>query len=206
MFALRHILSIALAVASVQLIQAQEFRLSGGYNGSNVTGNGSDAWTGQAGYQFGADLVLGGRWFLKPGVHFLVRNLEYSYATTAGEGPPMTTANEFRYTSRALLVPVMLGVHLIDPAEQPGLNLYALGGPSALMNLSADLDNDALEVTATQTQWYLGFGAGAELGFLFVEGGYDVAMNNVFKGESLGTDPRVNFVRAQAGVRLKLAR
>lgn len=185
---------------------AQEVRLSGGYNGSSVSEAGAEAWTGRAGYQFGADVLLGNRWFLKPGIHFLVRNLDYSYITTDANGAPISTAQEFRYTGRALRIPVLVGVHLFDPQEEPAVNIYALGGPTALMNLSADLDNDQLTVKTNDTQWYVGFGAGLELGFLFIEGGYDVAMSNVFKGDDFDTNPKVNFVYANAGLRLRLAK
>jgi hypothetical protein len=190
---------------AVLMAHAQEFRFSGGYNGSNVSEAGPEAWAGRAGYQFGVDAVLGQRWFLKPGVHFLVRNLDYSLAFTDAEGNPVTTNEEFQYTSRSLRVPVHVGLRILDPANDPGLNIYAFGGPSALMNLNADLDNDELDVETNAAQWYLGFGGGLELGFLFVEAGYDVAMSNVFKGDDFRTNPKVNYVYASAGLRLRLA-
>jgi hypothetical protein len=193
------LISLSLLVA-VLPCSAQEFRLSGGYNGSNVTEAGNERWVGQAGYQFGADLLLGGHWFVKPGVHFMVRNLNYSYTGLAD-----VPAQEFRYTSRSLAVPVMLGLRFMDPADDPALNIYLLGGPTALFKLDADLDNDQLDVETSAAQWYLGFGGGLSLGFLFVEGGYNVAMSNVFEGDAFSTNPRSNQAYAIAGVRLRLA-
>jgi hypothetical protein len=185
-------------------VSAQEIRLYGGYNGSNVRESGDERWVGRAGYQFGADVLIGHQWFLKPGVQFLVRNIDYSFAGSMPDGV-VTPAQDFTYTSRSLRVPVMLGFRLMDPDNDPALNIYAMGGPSALMNLKADLDNDALTAETNNTQWYIGFGAGLELGFLFEEGGYDIAMSNVFKGSDFRTNPKVNFVYANAGVRLRLA-
>lgn len=184
---------------------AQEVRLYGGYNGSNVSKAGPEQWVGRAGYQFGADVLIGSQWFLKPGIEFMVRNLNYSWSGTAPDGTTHLPDTEFDYSSRSLRIPLMLGVHLMDPANDPALNIYAMGGPSALMNLNADLNNDALDVSTNSTQWYLGFGAGLELGFLFLEGGYDVAMSNVFKGNDFETNPKVNFLHANVGVRLRLA-
>lgn len=197
---MRHaLLSLSLCALGLSA-SAQEFRLSGGYNGSNVSEAGNEHWVGRAGYQFGADLVLGQRWFLKPGVHFLVQNLDYSYSNGTD-----VNAQQFTYTSRSLRVPVLVGFNLLDAADDPAINVNVFGGPSALMNLNADLDNNALNVETTGTQWYLGFGAGVTLGFLFVEGGYDVAMSNVFKGDTFNTNPKANFVHASVGVRLQLA-
>ncbi len=192
----------AVAIAS----NAQEFRFSGGYNGSNVREAGEEQWVGRAGYQFGADLLLGSKWFLRPGVHFQVRNLNYTLADVDADGEPIGTETEFRYTSRSLRVPLSVGVHLLDPDNDPPVNVYLLGGPTALFNLNADLDNDQLDVETSATQWYFGFGGGAELGFLFVEGGYDVAMTDVFNGDAFNTNPKVNQLYAVAGVRLQLAR
>jgi hypothetical protein len=93
----------------------------------------------------------------------------------------------------------------MDPAEDPGFNVYVMGGPTALMNLSADLDNDELSVETRGTQWYLGAAGGLSFGFLFIEGGYNAAMSNVFKGESFETNPKVNHGYAIAGLRLRLA-
>lgn len=203
-------LSIRILTATILLCAgapcaAQELRLSGGYSGSQVSEAGDEQWTGQAGYLFGVDLLLGDRWFVKPGVHLMVRNLNYTTAGTAPDGSTVGTDTEFRYTSRSLRVPVHLGLHLLDPADDPALNLYVLGGPTALMALDADLRNDELDVQTRPAQWYIGFGGGLELGFLFAEVGYDVAMSNVFKGESFSTNPRVNNVQAIAGIRLRLA-
>lgn len=196
----KHLLSLLVPALLGLPAAAQEFHFSGGYNASNVREAGSEAWSGRPGYQFGADLLLGNRWFVKPGAHFMVRELRYTRAQPEG-----LLDQEFRYTSRSLAVPLMLGLNLIDPSSDPALNVYALGGPTALMNLSADLNNDELSVDTRGTQWYLGFGAGIKLGFLFAEGGYNVAMTNVFDGDGFETNPHVNTAYAVAGIRLMLA-
>ena len=51
-----------------------------------------------------------------------------------------------------------------------------------------------------------GFAGEVQLGVLFVNAGYDVAMSDVFDGERFATNPRVNFYHAAAGVRLVLAK
>lgn len=201
---------ILLALSGLILLplisSAQEIRLYGGYNGSNVAKAGTENWKGRSGYQFGADVLIGSRVFVKPGLEFLVRNLHYTYAGTAPDGSTILPGHEFEYTSRSLRVPVMVGFHLIDPEDDPTVNFYVMGGPSAMMNLNARLNNDALKVETNSTQWYLGFGGGLEVSFLFVEAGYDVAMSNVFKGSGFETNPKVNFLHVNAGVRLNLAK
>lgn len=195
---------IVLAASSV--LNAQEFRFGAGYNGSNVEKAGDERWIGKAGYQLGVDLVLGQRFFLKPGAYFQVRNLNYTLAGVAEDGSLIGTDVEYRYTARSLRVPLFAGLRLIDPADDGPINIYVAAGPTALFNLSADLDNDELQVETSGTQWFIGGAAGLELGFLFIEAGYDVAMSNVFKGNRFNTNPRVNQMTATAGLRLRLAR
>lgn len=185
---------------------AQEIRFLGGYSGSQVREAGDEAWVGRAGWSLGADVLLGRRVFLRSGVHFHVRNLNYTVIGTAPDGTLTGTDVEFRYTSRSLRIPAHLGLRLIDPDADPTLNIYVFGGPTAMLAMSADLGHDALDVETRPAQWSLGFGGGLELGPLFVEASYDVAMTNVFKGEGFSTNPEVNHVQALAGLRLRLAR
>jgi len=198
-------LAALLSCAAISTAHAQDFRLGGGYTGSNVREAGEEQWIGRAGYQFGADLVLGRQWFVKPGIYLQVRNLNYSLAGTNEDGSPTGTDVEFRYTSRALRVPLMLGRRLLDPSDSPAVNIYIMGGPTALFGLTADLDNDELDAETKAAQWYLGFGGGAEISFIYLEAGYDVAMSNVFEGDAFDTNPMVNNLYLSAGVRLRLA-
>ncbi|MDX9750348.1 MAG: outer membrane beta-barrel protein [Flavobacteriales bacterium] len=202
----RPLLSVVFATALAVPGAAQELRLLGGYSGSQVREAGDELWTGRAGWSLGADVLLGGRWFLRSGVHFHVRDLRYTVAGTAPDGTLTGTDVEFRYTSRSLRIPAHLGLRLIDPGNDPALNIYVFGGPTAMLALSADLDHDELEVETRPAQWSIGFGGGLELGPLFAEVGYDVAMTNVFKGQGFSTNPEVNHVQALAGLRLRMAR
>ncbi|HRH36941.1 MAG TPA: outer membrane beta-barrel protein [Flavobacteriales bacterium] len=187
-------------------ISAQEFRFGGGYSGSNVREAGEEQWVGRAGYNAGVDVVLGGLWFVRPGAYLEVRNLNYSLAQLNSSGVPTGSNIEYRYTDRSLRVPLLVGRKLLDPADQPAVNAYVFGGPTALFNLSADLSNDELQVETNHTQWYIGGGGGLEFSFLFLEGGYNVAMSDVFKGDAFQTNPKVNLVTLTAGVRLRLAK
>ena len=198
-------LPAVLLLACCTLANAQEIRIGAGYNGNNVREAGQEQWVGRAGYHAGVDLMLGSLWFIRPGAHIQVRNLNYTLAGLDAQGQPLGTDVEFRYTDRSLRVPLMVGRRLLDADDEPGVNLYVLGGPTALFNLNADLNNDRLDVETTGTQWYIGAGAGLELGFLFVEGGYHVAMSNVFEGQRFTTNPRVNQANLSAGIRLRLA-
>lgn len=181
-------------------VQAQELHLSAGYNGSSVSKAGTENWEGRAGYQFGIDVLIGHRWFIKPGVHYVQRSLNYGVTNNA-----LVVTDYYNYTSRAVAVPVMLGTYFLDPEDIKSFNAYFMAGPTALIGLNADLGNEILTVQTRGTQWYLGLGLGLSYGPVFLEGGYNAAMSNVFKGEGLDTNPRVNNTYVVGGVRLILA-
>ena len=198
------VLSLTLSVASVATLQAQELRLGGGYSGSKVDSDGSDNWKGRAGYQYGLEVLLGNRFFVKPGIYMQIRNLDYS---TTGVGPDGVTpgiTTQSRYTSKALRIPIMAGLRLMKPEDERDFNLYLLGGPTALIGLSAKTGDNTLNFTTRSTQWYLGFGLGAEYRFLFLDAGYDVGMSNAFKGDGVNTNPRINNSYITAGLRFLL--
>jgi hypothetical protein len=193
-----HVVLSLLLLGSAGLCPGQTFHLSGGYSGSDVRESGMEKWTGRAGYQFGADVLIGNRLFVKPGLHFVVRNLGYTLLDAN-----TLTEQDYQYTANALSVPVLLGAHLLDPTQDKLFNAYLMAGPTAFIDLSTDLHNDALEVTTHGTQWYLGGGGGLGYGPVFLEAGYHMAMSNVFKGEGFSTNPKVNYTYIIAGVRLR---
>ena len=198
------ILSLTLSVASVATLQAQEIRLGGGYSGSKVDSDGSDNWKGRAGYQYGLEVLLGNRFFVKPGIFMQVRNLDYTTVGLGQDGISNGITTETRYTSKALRIPIMGGVRLMAPEDGRDFNLYVLGGPTALIGLSTKTGDNTLNFTTRSTQWYLGFGIGAEYRFLFVDAGYDVGMSNMFKGDGINTNPRINNSYITAGLRFLL--
>jgi len=193
-----------LGTATFSTLQAQELRLGAGYTGSNVRENDNEQWVGRAGYQFGVDLLLGERLFVKPGFHILTRNMDYTVLGIGPDGQPNGEASEVRYTSQSLRIPVLVGIRLLRPADDKDFNIYAMGGPTALIGLKSDLTNTSLVVSTNATQWYLGIGAGLEYRFLFAEAGYDVAMSNVFEGDGINTNPKVNNSYIVAGLRFLL--
>jgi Outer membrane protein beta-barrel domain len=193
-----------LASSTLASVQAQELRLGGGYVGSNIRESGIEKWVGKAGYQFGVDLLLGQRLFVKPGLHLQVRSLNYTVNGVDQDGLPNGTKNEYQYTSQSLRIPVMVGVRLIGTSAENDFNLYFMGGPTALIAVNAELEDNSFNVTTRATQWYLGAGLGFEYKFLFLEGGYDVGITNVFLGDGINTNPKVNDVYAAAGVRFVL--
>lgn len=198
------ILLLLLATSALVTVQAQEIRLGGGYSGSSVDSDASDNWKGQAGYQYGLDVTLGDRFFLKPGIWMQVRNLNFTTVGVGDDGKPTGVVTDTKYTSKALRIPVMAGLRLFDHDNTTDFNMYVFGGPTALIGLSTDTDDNTLSFTTKGTQWYLGLGLGAEFSFIFIDAGYDVGLTNMFDGDGINTNPKVNNFYIDAGLRFVL--
>lgn len=181
-------------------LKAQELHLSAGYNGSTVRKAGDENWVGRSGYQFGVDAFIGQRWFIKPGLHYVQRSLQYGVSNSG-----LVIADRYIYTSRAIAVPVMLGTYFLDPVDRRSFNAYFMGGPTAFIGLNAELEDELLTVETRTTQWYLGLGLGLSYGPVFLEGGYNAALSDTFKGDGLHTNPHVNSSYIVLGARLILA-
>ena len=195
---LMHAVLSIMFIAAALFGQSQTFHLSGGFSGSDVREAGDEQWVGRSGYQFGADVLIGNRLFVKPGVHYVVRNMRYTLLDDA-----TLSEQEFEYTSQHVSIPVLVGANLIDPLEGGKFNAYLMAGPTALIAMRTDLNNSTLSVDTRGTQWYLGGGGGLGYGPVFLEGGYHLAMSNVFKGEGFSTNPKVNYTYIIVGVRLR---
>lgn len=198
------ILASLLTISAMVTVNAQEIRLGGGYAGSIVNSDASDNWKGRGGYQYGLDVLIGGRFFLKPGIYMQVRNLDFTTQGLGDDGRPNGITTETRYESKALRIPVMGGIRLLDNDNTTDFNLYVTGGPTALIGLSTDVGDNSLSFNTRSTQWYIGFGLGAEYRFIFLDAGYDVGMSNVFSGDGINTNPRVNNMYVTAGLRFVL--
>jgi hypothetical protein len=146
-------LLVLFGTASITTVRSQEIRLGGGYSGSIVNKTATENWKGRAGYQYGIDILLGQRIFLKPGIYMQIRNLDYTTIGVGEDGVPVGVETETRYTSKALRIPLMAGLRLIEPRDEPGFNMYVTGGPTALVGLSTNQDDNTLSFTTRSTQW-----------------------------------------------------
>jgi hypothetical protein len=55
---------------------------------------------------------------------------------------------------------LLVGVNLLDPVERNAFNAYLMAGPTALIQLTTNLEDDQFEVETRGTQWYVGGGGG----------------------------------------------
>ena len=144
------VLSITFSLAQTQI------KPGIGINATNVTGDGADA-KGQIGWQLGASVAFGEKFYFEPGVFYQNSSFEYS---TVDMGP-VTDA-----TYHGFRIPVAVGLDVLGNADSAfGLRVFG-GGSTFIVTGTSDefLDKDLVE----SPQWGVFAGAGLDISIFFL--------------------------------------
>jgi hypothetical protein len=149
-------------------IQAQTQVKPGiGINTTNITGSGLDA-TGQIGWQVGASVAFGEKFYFEPGVFYQTNSFEVAPVGNL----PITDAS---YSG--IRIPVAVGLDVLGNADSfAGLRVF--GGGSALLvtGTSSDfLDKDMVE----SPQWGVFAGVGLDIAIFYLDWTYQWSLSNV---------------------------
>ncbi len=164
-----------------------------GINVSNVskdpdTGNAK----GQVGYQVGASVLIGEKFYVDPGIFFVKKSTQF-----VEEG---TSPQELKLNMSGIRIPVAVGYHLLGNEESLAA-LRILGGGSAFFMTSVDAEG-ANKEDFKSPSWGLFAGAGLDIWILFLDVKYEWSLTDV----SSVTDFDIGKYRSfysNLGVRIK---
>lgn len=191
--------SSALAFASV--FAQLEIRPHVGLNFQNLTDPPPlSSFKSDAGYHFGASLMLGSRVYMQAGAQYMATN-------TLFESSLLGQSFSATINSGNLRIPVQLGYRLVHPEDEPTVNMRLFAGFAGNFPLSVTVnETGGSQINAGTGHFAVGGGVGLDILIFFLDVGYDVGLNPVFDTNSFITDPRANLLHVSAGVRLKFAR
>ena len=163
-----------------------------GINSSSLSDIDSASFKDKIGYQFGADLQIGNKFYIQPGLQF-----EFVKNTI---DPGIGDREDYQRTN--LRFPVLIGYSFSGIDSNWGLRIFT--GPNATFNLSDKKEGESafkdLKIEDIVWGWNAGIGADF-LSFLFVDLGYQFGLSDVFK--DLDSSPRNNLFYANAGLRIR---
>jgi hypothetical protein len=172
-----------------------------GVNSSTLTKDFNNvAWQSEAGYQVGADLLIGNRVYFAPGVHWeLIRQ---NFDPT---NPIPGFDTQFR--SSHIRVPLLLGFRAFSRENGGFFNLRLFTGPDVAFRTSSsehaflgiELNNN----TYKNLSWSWNGGIGVDVLFLFIDVGYKIGLSDYFEN-SINNGSRTNIFYANAGFRFGL--
>lgn len=191
----RQLLTLAIAVSVAATAQAQlTLRPYAGINSHTLTEDFEDAkWQSSLGYQLGADLQIGKKFYVQPGVQ-----LEFA---TCGIVPKIEDVKvDFKRTH--LRVPIMVGYAFGSISGVFAGRAYT--GPNASFVLSSKSEEGIFDIKKGDLNNALygwNVGAGFDFSIVFVDFGYQFGLSKVFKNIDNGSID--NYFYANGGVRIR---
>ena len=184
---------LALALLTAATAQAQvALRPYVGANSSKLTENLDTAtFKNQVGFQIGADLQIGNKFYVQPGVQ-----LEFRQNTIDPR------VDDDQKLNRSMLrIPVVVGYSFGEVDGDFAFRVFT--GPNAAINLSSKTDDDSIiekdDIKSAIFGWNAGLGV--DISIIFIDLGYEFGLSEVF--ENVDGAVRNNLFYANAGVRIR---
>lgn len=164
--------------------------------GINITDVSKDPDTGkakgQAGFQFGASVLIGDKFYVDPGIFWIKKSTEF-----VEEG---STANELKLDMSGIRIPVAVGYHLLGEEESLAA-LRVFGGGSAFFVTSVDAEG-ADKSDFNSPSWGVFAGAGLDIWILFLDVKYEWSLTDVTSITDFDIGKHKGFF-SNVGVRIK---
>jgi hypothetical protein len=192
------ILLLALSVAAATATAQLTIRPYAGINSNTLTEDTENVvdWKSKVGYQLGADLQIGNKFYVQPGVQmeFVKNTAEFQLIDPE--------SNDFSRTH--LRIPLMLGYAFGEIDGNFAARIFT--GPNASILLSAKVEDDDIKDQLKDAVFGWNVGFGADISILFIDLGYQFGLSEVF--EELNIDPengsKSNSFYANVGLRVRI--
>ncbi len=126
----------------------------------------------RVGYQLGANLLIGDRFYVSPGVQYFAKSTEFSNNDNV----------EFSSDQKiqGIRIPVLVGFRIIELEDDPYVNFRIFAGPSFNYILDSDLGDESLEkeLEYKDIQYAAEIGAGLDVGIFFLQAAYEFGLSN----------------------------
>jgi len=155
--------------------------------------------SGRPGYQFGAAVTFGERFFVQPGIE---------YATLSTKMVNKNTANGTELTDETTLnvfsIPLKMGFRLIDPESENIINVRIFGGFAGhhVTKVNHTTKSGAFDITKddyTNLIMNADFGLGIDIFIFYLDMGYQLGLSPV---HSSGDLAKANSFYTNLGLRL----
>lgn len=131
-------------------------------------------YAAQAGFQYGAGVLIGDKFYVEPGVQFV--RMSRTITET-------TTEDEIDFSQNFVKVPVYAGYHLLGHESGP-VALRIFTGPAAVIAGKIKKGEDQISKDDVKNiQWLADIGVGLDVFFLFAELNYEYAFTKFWENE-----------------------
>lgn len=191
-----------LFLLSSRMVNAQlELRPFVGITSSSLDNIGDVEFKEKVGFSFGADLMIGKRFYVQPGFH-------YEGVQNKARNPSADQETDLKVNR--VRIPLLVGYKLFNPDTDRIFNIRLFTGPNASFVTNVDdgesqLDIDKEDFKNTVFGWNAG--AGLDILIFFVDFGYQFGLSDVFEDLNIqgieGANSKNNVFHLNAGVRIR---
>jgi hypothetical protein len=171
-----------------------EIKGGGGINFLGLSENHDDYKSeGQVGYQFGAGVLIGEKFYVEPSVYWQ-RNTSFLIENNDPENA------EYKTSINSIRIPVHVGYHIIGGKEEKFVSLRVFLGPAGTIITGVKSDLSGVEKGDLNSFLFdLDGGLGLDIWFIFIDAQYQFGFSKLYKD---GSDGKLRGFTANAGLRI----
>jgi hypothetical protein len=149
--------------------------------------------TGRLGWQIGGTVTFGQEFYLEPGIFWMKNNWELQELSAS--------TPKFKNDISSLRIPLFVGWNVVNRGDD-NRNFHVFGGPAAMIVTKTNTESTDLTVdNFNKFIFGINLGAGLSIGKLFIDGGYEWGMTDLYKDDPNGVKSRGFWLNA--GFRLQ---
>ena len=169
------LLATFMLLGFASLFAQVELKALAGMNFSTFHNSDTDV-SAKAGYQFGAGVLIGNKFYVEPGIQF-VRS---SKVITPEMTNPTAGSSEIDFNQNLVKIPVYAGYHILGAEDKP-FALRVFAGPTVSIPGKITKGEDQIGKDNIKSAiWAIDGGLGFDFLFLFVEANYEYSLNDYF--------------------------
>jgi hypothetical protein len=192
------IISMLLVMGAINAYAQIELRPRAGGSYSRLNEDpGNFSQSGRPGFQIGADLMIGNKYFIMPGIEFSRTSYELM---ERGALPP----NQDISVINGIRVPLFAGMRLLFPSSKSLLNINLFTGPSVSFVTSVNAKDDVILLGKEDYHdriWGWNFGAMVDILVFYAQVGYELGISPVYNFENSTSSNRMLY--ANVGIRAR---
>ena len=175
---------------------AQTIKPGVGLNFANVSNVEDVTADGNTGWQVGASIAFGNKFYFEPGIFFQSKSADF-------ESDNINDFNDFEAQFSGFRVPVAVGLNVLGNDDSTvALRIFGGGSGYFITDTSDDLRDDDIN----KTQWGVFAGAGLDFWILFLDVSYEWSVTNLEDNISQVNLGKTNGLFATAGLRINLSK
>ena len=149
--------------------------------------------TGRVGWQVGGTVAFGEQFYLEPGIFWMKNNWDLQQLAV--------NDTKFKNDISSLRIPIFLGWNVINSGTDDR-NFHLFGGPAAMIVTKVNTASTGLTTDSfNKFIWGINVGAGLSISKIFVDGGYEWGLSDLYKNDQNHVKSRGFWLNA--GFRLK---